>query len=567
MSVSQNNNTKNTYDTIIVGAGVGGLSAAICLARAGQKVLVLEQHDVPGGWCHSFYLNGYRFTPGVHYVGLLDKGQSTSELYEGLGIANDIAFYKMNPKGFEHCWIEDERFDYPSNFDDFQAALIERFPHEKKGIIKYLTLVKNVGKQLQLIPKVKGLWQQITIPFRTKHMGKYSPFSLKRVINWHVKDPLLQSILNVQFGDHGLPPKKASFIMHAAIMAHYSAGGFYPMGGGGAIVKAMTNKIKKHDGLVQTSTSVKRILLEGDKKKKAIGIELESGEQIFASRVISNADPGITYFNLIGKDNISAKLLKKLSKTKYSCTSIMLFLTVDMDVKKAGLDSGNIWLLKDKDFDTIYDDSQNADILKGEEFPGMFISCTTLKDPISFDGRYHTLEAITYINYDAFADFKDEDKERSEAYLQFKEQIIQKFLRSLEKVVPGITASIVHKELGTPITNEFYINSTDGNVYGTEKSLKHIGPFAYKMKSEIENFYLCGASTVSHGVAGASYSGVQTAAAILGCRQDDLIKPDAAQDLRIFDAEDDTNYPDWMQKKIALKKTKLASKDVFTSAN
>ena len=567
MSISQNNNTKNTYDTIIVGAGVGGLSAAICLGREGQKVLVLEQHDVPGGWCHSFYLNGYRFTPGVHYVGLLEKGQSTSELYEGLGIANDIAFYKMNPKGFEHCWIEDERFDYPSNFEDFRAALIARFPHEKKGINKYLTLVKNVGRQLQLIPKVRGFWQQITIPFRTKHMGKYSPFSLKRVINWHVKDPLLQSILNVQFGDHGLPPSKASFVMHAAIMDHYSSGGFYPMGGGGAIVKAMTNKIKSYNGKVKTSTSVKRILIEGDKKKKAVGVELESGEQIFANRVISNADPGITYFNLIGKEHLSNKILKKLNKTTYSCTSIMLFLTVDMDVKKAGLDSGNIWLLSNKNFDAIYNDMQNEDILQGEEFAGMFISCTTLKDPISFDGRYHTLEAITYINYEAFAAFKDEKEERSEAYLQFKEQIIQKFLRSLEKVVPGITASIVHKELGTPITNEFYINTTDGNVYGTEKSLKHIGPFAYKIKSEIENFYLCGASTVSHGVAGASYSGVQAAAAILGCRQDDLIKPDETQHLRIFDAEDDANYPDWMQKKIALKKSKLASKDVFVKAD
>ncbi|WP_179009221.1 phytoene desaturase family protein [Winogradskyella forsetii] len=567
MTVSQNKNTQTTYDTIIVGAGVGGLSAAICLGRAGQKVLVLEQHDVPGGWCHSFYLNGYRFTPGVHYVGLLEKGQSTSELYEGLGIANDIAFYKMNPKGFEHCWIGNERFDYPANFEDFKTALIERFPHEKKGIIKYLTLVKNVGRQLQLIPKVRGLWQQITIPFRTKHMGKYAPFSLKRVINWHVKDPLLQSILNVQFGDHGLPPSKASFVMHAAIMDHYSSGGFYPMGGGGAIVKAMTNKIKEFDGKVQTSTSVKRVLIEGDKKKKAIGVELESGEQIFADRVVSNADPGITYFNLIGKENLSNKLLKKLNKTKYSCTSIMLFLTVDMDVKKAGLDSGNIWLLSNTDYDAIYDDMQNKDILEGEEFSGMFISCTTLKDPISFDGRYHTMEVITYINYDSFAAFKDEKEERSEAYLEFKAQIIQKFLRSLEKVVPGITDSIVHKELGTPITNEFYINSTDGNVYGTEKSLRHIGPFAYKMKSEIENFYLCGASTVSHGVAGASYSGAQAAAAILGCRQDDLIKPDEHQHLRIFDAENDTNYPDWMQKKIALKKAKLASKDVFAEAD
>ena len=556
------------YDTIIIGSGVGGLASGICLSRAGQSVLVLEQHDVPGGWCHSFYLNGYRFTPGVHYVGLLDQGQTTAELYEGLGIANDIGFYRMNPNGFEHCWIGDERFDYPSNFEDFKGALIERFPHEKKGIIKYLTLVRNVGRQLQLIPKVKGLWQQLTIPFRTKHMGKYSPFSLKRVINWHVKDPLLQTILNIQFGDHGLPPSKASFIMHAAIMDHYAEGGFYPMGGGGALVKAMTNKIKAHNGLVKTSTSVKRILLDDSKKKRAVGVELNSGEQIYARRIISNADPAITYLDLIGEEHLSKKLLKKLKKTKYSCTSLMLFLTVDMDVKMAGLDSGNIWLVPNKDLDDIYDDMQKIDILEGEEFSGIFISCTSLKDPISFDGRYHTIEAITYINYDAFEQFKNEDKERSLAYLAFKEKIIEKFLRSLEKVVPGISKAIVHQDLGTPMTNEYYINTTRGNVYGTEKSLKHIGPFAFKPKTEIENLYMCGASIVSHGVAGASYSGVQTAAAILGCRQDDLIKPDVTQNLRIFEAEDDSNYPEWMLKKMEVKKARLASGgNVFTRAD
>lgn len=81
-------------DSVIIGSGAGGLSAAICLARSGQKVLVLEQHTVPGGWCHNFYLNGYRFSPGVHYIGLLEKGGSTRELYEGLGIANDLVFLR-----------------------------------------------------------------------------------------------------------------------------------------------------------------------------------------------------------------------------------------------------------------------------------------------------------------------------------------------------------------------------------------------------------------------------------------------------------------------------------------
>jgi phytoene dehydrogenase-like protein len=349
--------------------------------------------------------------------------------------------------------------------------------------------------------------------------------------------------------------------MHAAIMDHYSNGGFYPVGGGGALIKAMTNKIKAHNGIIKTSTPVKRIIIDGEKRKKAIGVELASGEQIFAKRIISNADPGITFLNLIGKSHLSRKLLNKLNKTKYSCTSLMLFLTVDMDVKKAGIDSGNIWLMPNKDMDAIYEDMQKIDIAEGEEFSGMFISCTTLKDPISFDGKYHTLEAITYINYEAFRAFEHEDLERSETYLKFKTKLIQKFLNSLERVIPGISVAIVNKELGTPITNEYYINSTEGNVYGTEKSLKHIGPFAYKSKSEIENLYLCGASVVSHGVAGAGYSGVQTAAAILGCRQDDLLISDPTQELEIFEAEDASNYPDWMLRKIALKSERRQQKE------
>lgn len=527
------------------------------MSRAGQKVLVLEQHDVPGGWCHSFYLNGYRFTPGVHYIGLLGKGEATSLLYEGLGIANDLVFYKMNPNGYEHCWIGDKKFDFPANINDLKHSLSVRFPEEKKQIHKYLTLVENVSTELQLIPKLKGFWQHLTIPYRTRHMGKYALFSLKKVINWHIKNPLLKKILNIQYGDHGLPPSKAPFPLHCAVMGHYFNGGYYPMGGGGAIVKAMTKSIKNYGGKVRTNHSVKSIVLEGIKKKKAIGVVLENGQKIFANTIVSNADPGITFLNLIGKKNISTKLLNRLNKTKYSCTSLMLFLTVDMDLKKAGIDSGNIWMMPNKNMDDLYDDMQKVNILDGEEFSGLFISCTTLKDPASFDGRYHTMEVITYINHNAFNQFKNEkDRKRSAKYKDFKNLLIDKILRSLEKVVPGISDNIVYKDLGTPLTNKFYINSTNGNVYGTEKNFNQIGPFAYKANTEIENLYLCGASILSHGVAGASYSGVETAATILGCKQDDLLKPDSTQNIQIYEAENDCNYPEWMKSKIKAKRNK-----------
>lgn len=120
------------FDSIIIGSGAGGLSAALCLARAGQKVAVIEQHYVPGGWCHSFYINGHRFSPGVHYIGLVDKGQSTSNLYEGLGIANDLVFFRMNPKAYEHCWIGEHRIDMPADVKCLYESLAERFPKEKK---------------------------------------------------------------------------------------------------------------------------------------------------------------------------------------------------------------------------------------------------------------------------------------------------------------------------------------------------------------------------------------------------------------------------------------------------
>jgi all-trans-retinol 13,14-reductase len=542
-------------DSIIIGSGAGGLSAAICLARAGQRVLVLEQHNVPGGWCQSFYLNGYRFTPGVHYIGLLEKGESTSDLYEGLGIANDLVFFRMNTAGYEHYWIGDERFDIPADFDELYKSLSARFPDEKKALAKYLNTVRDVSRQLQLIPKMNGFWDNLTIPWRVRHLGKYGLFSLKKVNDWYIKNPLLKKVLNMQCGDHGLPPAKASFPLHCAVMNHYFNGAFYPMGGGGAIVKAMINVIKKHGGKVQTSRRVKHILLEEDKKIRAVGVELENGEKIYAKRIISNTDPGKTYLDLVGAANLSPGLLNKLDKTKYSCSSLLLFLTVDMDVRKAGMDSGNIWLMSDKDLDDIFEEMMKTDITPGDEFPGMLISCTTLKDPASFDGRYHTIEAITFISHESFNQFKGESR-HSQEYTRFKEHLMQKIINSLEKVLPGISSKIVHKELGTPMTNEFYINSTNGCVYGTEKSFRQTGPFAFKTESEIENLYLCGASILSHGVAGASYSGVQTAAKILKCNQDDLIKPDASQNVRIYNAEDHSEYPEWILQKMEAKRAR-----------
>ena len=545
------------YDSIIIGSGAGGLATALCLAKAGQKVLVLEQHYVPGGWCHSFYLDGHRFSPGVHYIGLLDEGESTRRMYEALGVANDIIFFRMNPSAYEHCWIGNERFDIPAGLENFSSSLSKKFPSEKKRITKYLDLVRKVSHQLQLIPKMKGLWDNITIPFRTAQLGKYGLFSLGRVINWHIKDPVARQVLNIQCGDHGLPPSRASFPIHCAVMDHYINGGFYPMGGGGGIVKAFTTAIKKYGGEIRVSTKVKKILIQSGKKRVATGVMLESGEVIHAKHIISNADPHKTFLDFVGKEELSKKMISKLQKTKYSLTSIMLFLTVDMDVKKAGIDSGNIWYLNGHDMDSLYNQMVDDSVMDMEEFPGLFISCTTLKDPTSFNGRLHTFEIVTFIDYKTFEKYSQLEDYHSDEYISIKDRIIRKIMTSMEKIVPGISSRIVLSELGTPMTNEYYINGTRGNTYGTEKTFWQVGPFAFSRKSEIENLYLCGASVLAHGVSGATFSGVQTAASILKCRMEDLLKPQQGQQLRVYDAEDPATWPDWVMAKIEDKKRRF----------
>jgi all-trans-retinol 13,14-reductase len=222
-------------------------------------------------------------------------------------------------------------------------------------------------------------------------------------------------------------------------------------------------------------------------------------------------------------------------------------------------------MLRDHNLDKVFQDLTVQNITEGDEFPALFMSCTTIKDPASFNGRHHAIEAVTFIDYSSFNAFHNKVEYHSDAYASYKERIIQKFMNSIEKIIPGAKQHVVQLELGTPKTNEFYINSTRGNVYGTEKTFNQIGPFSFQNKTEIKNLFLCGASTLSHGVGGATYSGVAAAAKVLNCPPQDLLIADENQQLRIYDAEDSATWPVWVHQKRKVREDRLKSSMIESS--
>jgi len=508
--------SEQKYDTIFIGSGIGTLLAAALLARfRNEKILILERHFTPGGFTHTFKRkNKFFWDVGIHYIGDLHDGSILKKLFD-LMSGGELKWQKM-PAVFEKFVYPDFTLPVYDDVQRYQSDLAKLFPSEQENIRKYFEDIKKVNTWFGRHVSIRGrapFTDHVEADF-VKKEGFNPRESTAEYLNFRFGDDKLKSLVVSQWGNYGLPPKQSSFIIHAAVVQHYFAGGYYPLGGSHKIFDMAEPFIKEKGGETLTSHAVEKIIIENG---KAIGVEVkalrENGEPIkrfYASKIISDAGAFNTYNKLLAGENVSFRSdLNAFYDNHPVVSNVTLYLGLKDDPRSLGFGGENHWIYSSYDHDANF--AGGLGWIESGKPPGAYLSFPSLKNA---EAKAHTAEIIAFTDYAFFERWKSQPwKKRDDEYKSLKEKITQGLIGFINSHYPGFGDLIEFSELSTPITTEYFAAHPRGSIYGVaavpNRFVRAKAPWC-DPKSPFENLYLTGADVSSPGVAGAMMGAVAT---------------------------------------------------------
>ena len=511
---SYNSNlTSNSYDAIIIGSGIGGLTTGALLSLRGLKVLILEKHFKIGGWTHTFRRRNYEWDVGIHYIGEVHKKWALARKIFDLISDKKLEWSKMD-KNYDRIIFPDRFYNFIEPRQRFIDDMIGYFPNEEKAILSYMKLLDDVVRSARpyfankAMPTFLG---GITYPFMSKNFFKYSDKTTYDVLSSLTNNEKLIGVLTGQWGDYGLPPKKSSFAMHAFVAKHYLDGANYPTGSSRRIAETISDTIEKNGGSLAVNAQVKEIII---KSNRVFGVRMDNGDELYANIVVSNAGIMNTFENLVSGRELLKKYKNKLNSIRKTESYICLHIGLKNSSKELNLNNTNLWIYPS------YDHDLNVEKYMSDEngtFPVLYISFPSLKDN-SWDKskkKHTTIEAITMSKWEWYNNWSDSAwKRRGDEYKLHKETLTKNIMSIVNKNVIGIENSIDHLELSTPLTVRDLANYQKGEMYGLNHDPQRFRQRILQPRTKIKNLFLTGQDITTVGVTSALFSGMLTASAI-----------------------------------------------------
>ncbi|NOQ16970.1 MAG: FAD-dependent oxidoreductase [Methyloprofundus sp.] len=490
-------------DVIVIGSGIGGLSAAALLAKSGRQVLVLEQHDRAGGYAHGFKRKKYTFDSGVHLTsgcGMqgYQGGQLIRKVLQAVNVYEQLEFIEVNP--FSFVSLPELSVALPLSIDAFVKQLADIFPHQQQGLHDLLALCLQLAEQVAKAEDCMAANDLSVIQSELAILFQYRNSTLAEVWGDFIQDPQLQSIFAANWPYLGLPPEKVSFVYWASMLIGYLVeGAYYCKGGFQKLADALVQGIQDAGGDVRFKSAVTNIRITDNQVQ---GVELASGEFIAAKSVISNADMRHTISTLIGEQYFPKRYLSRLQRMQASMSIFVVYIATNLDVVELGAHH-EAFYYDELDHELNYNKSLNG------ELSWLSITIPTLVDDSLAPKGEHLVVLTTLANFDQYEDWK-----------AVKADFTQKMLHFADKKLPGLNTHVLFVDAGSPATMQRYTLNHKGAAYGWDVTPQQAGANRAGNKAPIDGLFFVGHwTTPGGGVYGVTYSGVQVAQKILGLNQ------------------------------------------------
>ncbi len=494
------------FNTIIIGGGLGGLTAGATLSKLGRKVLLLEQHYIPGGCATTFKRKDFVMEVGLHEMdGLFDKDTKV-QVFDFLEVNKSVKFIQV-PELF-HLISNRPEFTFPHGTESAQKLLVDKFPQEEKGIKAFFNLISGVLNETSKMPQEK--WKTILIfpfmPLLFPNIVKSSRTSIGHWLDKNIQNDELKLILTANLLYYGDDPYSLSLMYFSVAQASYiGGGGHFIKGGSQKLSDYLSKFIQNHGGQVMLGANVEKIMVENG---KAIGIQFRdsfnkesSPKKIYADSIIANA--AIPNVVRMLPTKYSCLLEEKTKNMEEACSLLSIYMCFDVELKQVGVKHYST-LIQDESVKTLKDLKKNY---KGEwsDKSFAFVDYSQVDSGLAPLGKS--------IGVICAADYLSEWEELNDyEYKAKKEQVAQIFFKKLEKQFPEILKHLIYYEVGTSKTIQKYTLNPKGTPYGYAQTPAQSGLKRIPLKSPIKNLFFASAwSFPGGGFTGAILSGFLSA--------------------------------------------------------